>query len=219
MQSALWCIEHLCASVGVPDLGDVDLLDIGCGVKFTEAILTHQLPLRRYVGVDVYRDMVEYLQGAVTDPRFTFAHIDAHNELYNASGKRLEEFERLPIGDELVNVVCLFSVFTHLAPHDFQVMLRLARTHVRTGGALFFTLFLHETTAGGLGLVDALVRRGVVLPDPPPPFADLEPAEPLKWAVYSRPHALELLDATGWQVVRVDDPVGHVQHHVVARAV
>jgi SAM-dependent methyltransferase len=219
MQSALWCLDHLAASVGVADLGAVDLLDIGCGVKFTEAILTHDLPVRRYIGVDVYREMVEFLQGAVTDPRFTYAHIDAHNDLYNPDGRPLADFERFPIGDDLVDVVCLFSVFTHLAPHDFQAMLRLARAHVQPGGALFFTLFLHETTPGGVGLVDALARRGVEVPDPPPPFADLEPAEPLKWAVYSRSHALDLVEGTGWEVVRLDDPVGHVQHHVVATAV
>ena len=221
MQSAVWLIDHLCEHAGIPDLGGVDLLDIGCGVKFTQAILAHALPLQRYVGVDVYRDMVEFLQDAVTDSRFAYAHIDAHNELYNPTGRPLTDLGHLSVDDQRFDLISLFSVFTHLAPHDFQAMLRLARAHIRPHGLLFFTLFLNETTSGGNGLMDALVRRGAATVEgaEPPAFVDLDPATPLKWAVYSRPYALELIEGTGWEVAEVADPVGFVQHHIVCRPV
>ena len=39
---------------------------MGCGVKVTQAILNHDIPIRSYTGVDVYGEMIEFLQGERT---------------------------------------------------------------------------------------------------------------------------------------------------------
>ena len=39
--SAVRAIEHMCADLGLEDLGMSDVLDVGCGVKFTQALLNH----------------------------------------------------------------------------------------------------------------------------------------------------------------------------------
>jgi SAM-dependent methyltransferase len=218
LRSAVWLIGHLCEHLGLPDLGATELFDIGCGTKFTEAILQSSLPIKRYVGVDVDRAIIELLQSGVTDSRFEHLHLDVHNERYNPTGRPLAELDRLPVEDSAFDVVSLFSVFTHLTPEDSSLMLRLARRHLRPTGSLFFTLYLYETTPGGHGLVDNLARRVADLPlDDPPAFVDLEPAEPLKWAVYSRDHAQQLIEGAGWEIVSISDPLPYLQHHVVCR--
>jgi SAM-dependent methyltransferase len=225
IRSAVWLIDHMCEHVGIPDLGETELLDVGCGVKFTQALIARSLPLKRYVGIDVYADMIEYLQRTVTDPRFSYVHIDAHNELYNKDGHPLEELDSLPVGGDTFDLICLFSVFTHLEPHDYVTMLRLLRGCVRPDGRLFFTLFVNELTAGGHGLADGYARwraasgAQVAPGDEPPPFVDLAPSKPLWWAMYSRQHALELIDGTGWEVVELSDPEELVQHHIVCRPI
>ena len=53
------------------------------------------------------------------DSRFEFHHLPASNDLYNPDGTPLGEFERLPAELEAFDLICLFSVFTHLAPDDY----------------------------------------------------------------------------------------------------
>ena len=39
-----------------------------------------------------------------------------------------------------------FSVFTHLAPHDYAVMLKLQRRYIKPGGKRVFSVFLIKGT-------------------------------------------------------------------------
>jgi hypothetical protein len=50
----------MCEDLGLDDLGASDVLDFGCGVKFIQALVNCPQPVRRYVGVDVYREMIEF---------------------------------------------------------------------------------------------------------------------------------------------------------------
>jgi len=218
----------MCEHLGLGDLGATNLLDFGCGVKFTQALLGNALPIRHYTGVDVYRDMIEFLRSHVNDRRFEYFHIDAHNELYNPTGERLTEDTKLPFGDRTFDVICLFSVFTHLAPSDFRVLLHLLRRHVGAHGRLFFTLFINERTRDGHGLIDGWARnlagRGDKLLDvragrveaglpEVEPFVDLDETKPLNRAVYSEEYARSLIKDTGWQVLSLSPPAPFIQHH------
>ena len=236
INTAVWLIDHMCEHLDIRDLRDLAVLDFGCGVRFAQAIVNRGIPIGRYVGVDVYREMIEFLTANVTDPRLEFVHLDAHNALYNPAGRPLADIaETLHIEGDGFDVICLFSVFTHLAPHDYVSVLRLMRRFVRPTGRLFFTLFIDEKTDGGHGLIDqfsrAIAAKAASDPDarqaitdrirsgPPPQsggFRDLDPGRPLMYALYSRDHALELIAGTGWRVVSVSDPALHLQHHIVA---
>ena len=66
----------------------------------------------------------------------------------------------LGVGDRTFDVIWLFSVFTHLAPHDYVTMLRLLRRYIRPDGRLIYTLFIDELTDGGHGFIDR-VERGL----------------------------------------------------------
>jgi SAM-dependent methyltransferase len=226
IDEAAWLIEHMCQHLGLEDLATSDVLDFGCGVKFTQALINRELPVRRYVGVDVNSEVIDYLSANVVDPRFDFHRLNAHNELYNPEGEPLSEDMTLPIPSESFDVICLFSVFTHLAPHDYRAMLRLLRRFARPSALLFYTLFINEPTPAGHGLIDFLARRaseaGVDRPTTEdqgtpgvPDFVDMNPRDPLRWAVYSPTYALELIEGTGWHVESVSPPDVKLQHHVV----
>lgn len=231
LATAAWNVERMCQEVGVTDLRDTEVLDVGCGVKLTKLFINHEVPIKRYVGVDVSREMIEFLRANVDDPRFDYRHIDVKNDMYNPTGHPLTEDLPLPLAPGAsFDLICLFSVFTHLAPPDSLAMLKLLRPYIRSRGHLFFTLYLNEVTPGGRGLIDswirnlpegerefgerAAVRLAAGLPAVES-FVDLNPAHRLAWAVYSREYAYELIEEAGWDVLSQGEPDGILQHHFV----
>lgn len=226
-------LRLLAEELGLPDLAGRSVLDMGCGSKLVEAILRYNLPVGRYVGVDVSRELIDYLQDTVRDPRFHFQYLNAHNQMYNPGGAPLDARTRLLLDEHSFDVVCLFSVFIHLAPHDYVAMLRMLRRYIKPRGRLIFSLLLNETSAGGHAFWDGLTRewsaaqrevlerRGAVVESfeglEPPDFLDWDPVQPLKWAIYSRAHALRLIEGTGWTVESVNEPRDFIQHYIVCR--
>jgi SAM-dependent methyltransferase len=229
VDGAVWLIGHMCEHIGVSDLGGLDVLDFGCGVRFTQAFLNRGVPMKHYVGVDASRDVIEFLQSNVSDPRFEYFHLDAHNKSYNPTGRPLSELTVPEIEGRRFDLICLFSVFTHMVPDDYTAMLRLLRRFVKPDGRLFYTLFINEKTDGGHGYVDHLSRAMAKANDPrmkemvgtrmakrePPDFVDAWADKGMICALYARRYAIELIDGTGWDLVSISDPDVHLQHHVV----
>jgi SAM-dependent methyltransferase len=228
VESGAELIALMCKEFDLPDLAAASLLDMGCGTKLAQALLSGSMPIKEYVGIDVYRDMIDYLVAEVHDQRFSFHHMNTHNAMYNTGGELLTGETPLPaaVARQHFDIICLFSVFTHLAPHDFVAMLKVLRPYINNRGRLIFSVFIHEQTAGGLGLIDVLKRdlqtRGKDVSDfalPPPDFVDANPAKPLTWAVYSRKHALELMAGTGWELESLNDPLPFIQHYFICKPV
>lgn len=232
LDGAVWLIDHMARHIGVSDLGSLEVLDFGCGVRFTQAFINRNVPIGHYVGVDVSSKVIDFLQTAVSDPRLEHYHLDAHNERYNPTGQPLETMTVPEVEGRQFDLICLFSVFTHLEPGDYVAMLRLLRRFVKPDGRLFFTLFINELTEGGHGHVDWINRRLAAREAPvdpamaealaaearkrePPDYVDYNPNDPLWVALYSRRHALELIDGTGWRVLEIAPPDVHLQHHIV----
>ena len=230
IRSALWLIEYVCAQLGLDDLAQTEVLDFGCGVKFTEAFINGRLDIKRYVGVDVDGDMINWLREAVDDPRFEYCHLDAHNDRYNPDGQPLSAAIDLPIDGTTFDLITLFSVFTHLPPDDYRAMLKLLRRYARHDTRLIYSLYIDELTEDGHGLMDFWSRlvsdnygalQGAITDHIDPatgsrriePFQDLDPSRPLFWAVYSEDHARELIEGTGWTVLSLLPPDEYIQHH------
>jgi len=216
-------IRLMCRKLGIPSLEGKKVLDMGCGTKLVQAILTRQLPVGHYVGCDVYAEMIEYLRANVDDPRFEFHPLSFHNEMYNPDGEPLSAESRLPLPESDFDIICLFSVFTHMAPHDYSAMLKVLRRYIRPGGHLLYSLYVNETTEGGYGFLDRMlpyIEAKLKTEDKPrsldpPDFVDWNPDKPLLQAIYSRRHALELIEGTGWQVKSLNDPEEYIQHYMV----
>ena len=61
-------IDHLCRHFGLDGQGETEILDVGFGVKLTQAFLAFDLPVGAYVGIDVYGAMIDFLRTNVDDP-------------------------------------------------------------------------------------------------------------------------------------------------------
>jgi SAM-dependent methyltransferase len=224
VDGAALLIRHVCDTLGLADLSDMEVLDVGCGTRFTQAILEHGLAVKRYVGVDVYREMIDFLRENVSDPRFEYHHVDVHNARYNPDAQPMTGATELGIGDRTFDIIWLFSVFTHLDPDDYTTMLRVLRRYIRPDGRLVYTLFVDELTEGGHGFIDR-VSSGLRQDDADiaahnrqrhvRSFVDVYPDQPLMCALYSREYAYELIDGTGWRPVELLPPNEFAQHHFV----
>src|SRR6476646_1504034 len=51
----------LAETVDRPDLAGVSVLDVGCGTKIVKTILDNELPIGRYVGIDVAAEVIDWL--------------------------------------------------------------------------------------------------------------------------------------------------------------
>lgn len=236
VESGRFAVELLCRTLERGDLSGVDLLDVGCGTKLVKTLLDNSMPIGRYVGIDTQAKVIDWLKANVSDPRFEFHHLDAHNAMYNPEGSDLASFEALPVGGRRFDLICLFSVFTHLAPHDYVAMLRLLRRHAKPEARLLFSLFLRDPEYRG-PLVQ-VVEAGLASPDPEvrkrteaaiaralehraaqddSRFIDEVPDHPLEIARYEPEYALELVDGTGWKMLEVHPPERWIQHYMILR--
>jgi SAM-dependent methyltransferase len=221
----------LAETVQRPDLSGVDVLDVGCGTKIVKTIIDDGLPVGRYVGVDVASEVIEWLDANVVDPRFEFHHFAARNDLYNPTGPSLSEVDRLPVGNDTFDLICLFSVFTHLAPDDYVEMLRLTRQHIRPDGLLLFSVFIDEPDGAGSpyrdkinealasGDPEAQAKFAEVFAQREQGYWDAIPERPLEQARYTRAKALELIDQSDWELIALHPRSEHIQHHAVCRPV
>jgi SAM-dependent methyltransferase len=184
--------------LGRTDFTGLDVLDVGCGSRFTQAILNLDLPIGSYTGVDVDRALIDFLKDAVHDPRFSFAHFDVHNAKYNPEGTaRMTAETELPVTGTY-DVIWLFSVLTHLVLEDADAMLAVLRRYVRPDGRLFFTVFIEEDAAG---------------------FEYRDRSRALERAAYTETYLRELLIQNGWDVLGIypRDLSRFVQHHCLCR--
>lgn len=184
-------------SVRLQDLKNTDVLDVGCGVRFTMTIINRKIPIKSYTGVEVNRPIVEFLQDNVEafDKRFRFAHWNAHNQRYSPDGIELSIQKQLPVNGSF-DLIWLFSVFTHLNPKDSISMLRLLRKQIRKNGRLFFSAFIDDELDG---------------------FEDRLKDQPLMHAYYGRKYMQSLIEQAGWkvEVFHDKDPRNYIQHYVV----
>jgi len=184
-------------SAGLRSLEDVDVLDVGCGVRFTATIINRRIPIKSYTGLEVSRPIVDFLRDNVErhDPRFRFVYWDVANAMYNPAGVDLSMQAQLPVAGEF-DLVWLFSVFTHLNPADSLALLRLIRKKVRPAGKLFFSAFIDDQLDG---------------------FEDRIKGEPLVNAYYGRNYMQALVASAGWKIdaFHDKDPANFIQHYLV----
>jgi len=184
-------------SVGLQNLEDVDVLDVGCGVRFAMTIINRKIPIKSYTGVEVSRQIVEFLQDNVEayDKRFRFAHWNVRNEMYNPDCIHLATEEEFPV-DESFDLIWLFSVFTHLNPKDSLSLLQLLRKRIRKNGRLFFSAFIDYKLDG---------------------FEDRVKDKPLEQAYYGKTYMEALIKQAGWviQSFHENEPENFIRHYFV----
>src|SRR5262245_37619230 len=146
-ESGRWLLERMRQQVGFDSYRDKRLLDFGCGVRFSQAIINTPLEIGGYVGVDVYRPMIAFLKRKVRDDRFSYVLLAGYHALDNRSGRALTPDTPLPLTAGSFDLACMFSVITHQNPDEARCIFSMLRRYVRGDGHLFFTCFLDESIA------------------------------------------------------------------------
>src|SRR5262245_54905340 len=95
-QTGARLLERMRQHVGLETYARARILDFGCGVRFSQAILNGGLEVGAYCGVDNHRPLIEFLQQNVRDRRFSYRFFDAHHPLYNPNGEKLTQHSVLP---------------------------------------------------------------------------------------------------------------------------
>ncbi len=192
-------LDAMARRMGRANLAGVDLLDVGCGVRFTQTLINRNLAFASYTGIEVHQPIVDWLKEHVEnhDERFKFAHWDVRNAFYNPRGQPMSACEQFPLAGHY-DVIMGFSLFTHLAPEDAADMLRLMRKAVRENGSLFFTAFC-----------DDAVNE----------FEDRITQKPLLNAYYSRRYLEELIRAGRWRTVSYAEPAGYMMSSFLCKPI
>jgi len=100
------------------------LIDVGCG-SGRLAFALAQSPWRdtiRYLGIDIVPAMLEFAAQKCQRPRWRF---------------ELVTEPRIPEADGVAEMVCFFSVFTHLLQEETFLYLEEARRVLKPGGRIF----------------------------------------------------------------------------------
>ena len=95
-------LTELAQRIGRNDLSGLDLLDIGCGVRFTQTLINRNLAFASYTGVEVSRLIVDWLSEHVekNDDRFHFVHWPVYNPRYNPQAPPMTKQTSFPVSDD-----------------------------------------------------------------------------------------------------------------------
>lgn len=107
-------IDLAIRTVGLRDLSRTDVLDIGCGVRFTQTFINQMIPVQSYTGMKVHKPIADFLQKEVQlkDRRFHFALWNVQNDAYNPKGEQLSHYQELPITGKFDLIWLFFGTYT-----------------------------------------------------------------------------------------------------------
>lgn len=169
------------------------ILDFGCGVKIAQALRQEDDPHKAYYGLDVYGEMIDYLKGALADnKKYEFATVPFKNEMYNKDGEPMVATSKLPIKNIKADVICMFSVITHMNPEDTLSLLTLLTQYANKKTRLIFSCFS--------------------LKDQEENFVDDDPSRPLLRALYNRDYLVDIIEKAGWNILHERPRIPYVMN-------
>lgn len=119
---ALGLLEyHLLLQVGLKK--DDTVIDVGCGSGRLAVKLAPFLD-GRYLGIDVVPELLRYAEELCQRPDWSF---------------KLASGVKIPAGDDSSDIICFFSVFTHLLHQDSFLYLQDAKRVAKKGGHIVFS--------------------------------------------------------------------------------
>lgn len=124
--------------------GASDVVEIGCGVGRDAIPLTGILPpAGSYLGIDVMRPSIDWAQAHISTeaPHFEFVHFDVADAQHNPGGGREMTGYVIPREANSIDLVFLFSVFTHMFPKDVAHYLGEFSRILRPGGRVLASMF------------------------------------------------------------------------------
>lgn len=122
------------------------VLEIGCGIGRDAIPLTQILRNGRYVGIDIIERSINWCSQNISakNSNFEFYHFDVKDQLHNYGGTTQTTDITLPLADNSVDRIILFSVFTHMFRSDIEHYLREFRRVLKPGGLVYATTFIFD---------------------------------------------------------------------------
>lgn len=180
--------------LGEKDFSNSVVLDMGCGVRFTQTIINNNIDFKKYLGVEVNPNLVMFLKRNVEtfDDRFEFHYWPCYNEKFSPRGLPMMDTPGIPIGNNKeVDIILGFSLFTHLNPEDSYNLLCLMRKVSSPNAKLFFSAFVDEESGD---------------------FEDRMEGKPLSVAYYKKSYFEGLIDRAGWKIEKEWKKEMYIQH-------
>ncbi|RUW46495.1 class I SAM-dependent methyltransferase [Mesorhizobium sp. M8A.F.Ca.ET.021.01.1.1] len=125
---------------------DQKLLEIGCGIGRDAIPLSSFLTSGAYMGVDIIRPSIEWCADHISkrSPNCEFVHFDVKDQLHNPHGTITTKEIYLPVSNESVDRIFLFSVFTHMFEDDIIHYLKEFKRSIKIDGLVYATTFVFD---------------------------------------------------------------------------
>jgi SAM-dependent methyltransferase len=121
------------------------VLEIGCGIGRDAMLLTDILEHSgNYLGIDIIKESIDWCTINITakHPRFRFRHFDISDQLHNPRGRLRTRDTSIPLPDNSVDRIFLWSVFTHMPISAISHYLREFARVLKPTGKVFATWFI-----------------------------------------------------------------------------
>ena len=195
ISSAIENLKQIAYLIGRDDWSDQNVLDFGCGVKFTQALIQYKVDIKNYVGMDVFKKQIKYLSKKVGHPNFVYYDVPFKNEKYNPKGVKMVASANLPGLINTYDIIILQSVFTHFNPDDFLALLHILRRYAAVDSRMFFTCFIDN----------AMDKE----------FFDFVPNRPMQRAYYKEQTIRDMLIASRWKLLLLNPPSAKMMYQIV----
>jgi len=122
------------------------VLDIGCGLGRLPIGIIRIIGEIDYTGIDVDKISINWCKRFIGKyhPSFKFHHLSVYNERYNDKGTKIDRNFHFDFADSSIDIIYLFSVFSHTTEEDMRIYLKEFNRILRDKGSVFFTTFVEE---------------------------------------------------------------------------
>jgi SAM-dependent methyltransferase len=164
---------------------------VGCGQGRLPIGILRVIGEIDYTGIDIDRESIDWCQRFIGQehPSFKFMHLDLYNERYDTSGIKLDDSFSFNLAPKSIDIVYLFSVFSHTTEEDMRIYLKEFLRILDDQGKLFFTTFVEEKVP------DVSIN---------PENYHIKCTGPLHIVRYNKDYLFSLLDASGYSILKFD---------------
>lgn len=123
------------------------ILDLGCGCgRIAIHFLNYLSKQGKYFGIDNNMELLSYCSDNISKLKdnFQFQYIDVYNGAYAREGKLKAQEVILPMENESVDIVIMWSVFTHMNFRDINSYLKEIYRVLKKGGKFIASLNLYN---------------------------------------------------------------------------
>jgi SAM-dependent methyltransferase len=179
------------------------VLDVGCGCgRVARALVPFFEGKGRYIGFDPAAEPVEWCKTNIESrhANFRFLRLDVRSPSYNPSGTIDDAAVRFPCDSNSIDVVVLWSIFTHMLPPAVERYASEIQRVLRPGGTCLVSHLLmndaaRRAVAAGTTIFDLRHELG--------PCTAFDAVNPTAGLAYDEEFAQDVLRRNGLEIVSV----------------